>query len=184
MAFTGKRINVIGTSGSGKTTFARRIAEILGIPHFEMDALFWQPNWGETPRDEFRQKVREALKGDAWTIDGNYSKVRDIVWERADTVVWLDYPFPTVMGRVIWRTFKRGLLQEELWSGNRERLWGNLFSKDSIIRWSMTTYWRRKRDYPILIEMPENAHINFIRLHSPKEGEAWLAWLAEESGTQ
>ncbi len=184
MAFHGKRINVIGTSGSGKTTFARQIAEILAIPHFEMDGLFWQPNWGETPREEFRQKVREALKGDAWTIDGNYSKVRDIVWERADTVVWLDFPFAIVMGRVIWRTLKRGLLQEELWSGNRERLWGNFFSKDSIIRWSMTTYWRRKREYPTLFEMPEHAHINFIRLCSPKEGEAWLAWLAEESGAK
>jgi adenylate kinase family enzyme len=184
MAFTGKRINVIGTSGSGKTTFARRTAEVLGFPHFEMDALFWRPNWGETPVDEFRQKVREALKGDTWTIDGNYSKVRDIVWARADTVVWLDYPFAIVMGRVIWRTFRRGLTREELWSGNRERLWGNLFSKDSIIRWSMNTYWRRKREYPVMFEMPEHAHINFIRLRSLKEGEAWLAWLAEESGTQ
>jgi adenylate kinase family enzyme len=177
MAFTRKRIHVIGTSGSGKTTYARRIADRLRIPHVELDALFWQPNWTESPVDEFREKVREALKGDAWTVDGNYSKVQDIIWGRADIVVWLDYPFMTIMGRVIWRTFRRGLTREVLWSDNRERLWGNLFSKDSIIRWSMTTYKRRKRDYPILFQQPEYAQINFIRLRSTKEGEAWIASL-------
>jgi adenylate kinase family enzyme len=184
MTFHGKRINVIGTSGSGKTTFARRIAERLHIPHVELDALHWQPNWTETPVDEFRAKVRDALQGDTWAIDGNYSKVRDIVWGRADTVVWLDYAYLVIVGRVIRRTFKRGLTRELLWNENRERLLGNLFSKDSIIWWAMSTYWRRKREYPILFEKPDHSHINFIRLRSQKESDAWLASLDDKSESQ
>jgi adenylate kinase family enzyme len=174
MAFKGKRINVIGTSGCGKTTFAKRIADQLDIPHVELDALHWLPNWTETPLDEFRAKVSDALQGETWAIDGNYSKVRDMVWGRADTVVWLDYAYATVVWRVIWRTFKRALTREILWDNNRERLRDNLFSKDSIIWWAMTTYWRLKREYPHLFQQPQYAHIAFIRLRSQKEANAWL----------
>jgi len=180
MTFTGKRINVIGTSGSGKTTFARQIAERLDIPHIELDALHWLPNWTETPVDEFRAKVSEALQGETWTTDGNYNKVRDIVWGRADTVVWLDFAYTTVIWRVITRTFRRGLTGEVLWDTNRERLWENLFSKESVIWWAMTTYWRRKREYPILFQQPEYAHIDFIRLRSQKEADAWLTSIGEK----
>ena len=183
MAFNGKRINVIGTSGSGKTTFAHRIAQRLNIPHVELDALFWQPNWGETPLDEFRAKVREALQGETWAIDGNYSKVRDIVWGRADTVVWLDYPYVTVVWRVLWRTIKRSLTGEVLWNENRERLSNALFSRESIVLWAMTTYRRRKREYPKLFQQPEYSHIDFIRLRTQKEADAWLDTFGEKSDT-
>src|SRR5437016_1896693 len=82
----GHRIVVIGTSGSGKTTQARHLSERLGIPHVELDALHWVPGWTEAPTDALRERVTEALAGDAWLVDGNYSVVRDIVWPRADTV--------------------------------------------------------------------------------------------------
>jgi adenylate kinase family enzyme len=183
MVFIGKRINVVGVSGSGKTTFAERIAERLGVPHVEMDALYWQPNWGEPPLDEFRARVSDALKGDAWTIDGNYRKVRDIVWGRADTVVWLDFPFLLVLWRVVCRTFNRGIKGEVLWGTNRERLWENLFSKDSIIWWAITTYRRRKREYPVMFQQPQYAHVNFIRLHSQKEVDAWLISIGKKGET-
>jgi adenylate kinase family enzyme len=177
MTTTPQRIHVIGTSGSGKTTFAGRVAECLEIPHVELDALHWGQNWTEPAVNEFREKVAAALEGDAWAVDGNYSKVRDIIWERADTVVWLDYPLPVVMARVIWRTFRRGLTREELWNENRERLIGNLFSKDSIILWSFTTYHRRKREYPELFKQPEYRHINFVRLRLSGEGREWVGSL-------
>ena len=177
MTTTPQRIHVIGTSGSGKTTFAGRVAECLEIPHVELDALHWGPNWTEPAVHEFREKVAAALNGDTWAVDGNYSKVRDIIWERADTVVWLDYTFLVVMARVIWRTFRRGLTREELWNENRERLIGNLFSKDSVIRWSMTTYHRRKREYPVMFKQPEYGHINFVQLRSSREGREWVRGL-------
>ncbi|CAG0943910.1 partial gluconokinase, partial [Anaerolineae bacterium] len=94
-----KRISVVGVTGSGKTTFARQLAQRLGYPHIEMDALHWEPNWVQAPWDVFRARVDLALHGDTWVIDGNYSRARDIVWERADAVIWLDYALPLVLWR-------------------------------------------------------------------------------------
>jgi adenylate kinase family enzyme len=88
-----QRISVIGATGSGKTTVARRTAEALGVPHIELDALHWEPDWEEAPLEVFRERVSDAIQGERWVVDGNYSKVRDMVWGRADTVLWLDYPF-------------------------------------------------------------------------------------------
>jgi len=89
-----QRISVVGTSGSGKTTLARQIFQSIDIPHIELDALHHEPNWTEAPIDVFRKRVEQSLSGNSWVVDGNYSKVRDIVWSRADTVIWLDYPLP------------------------------------------------------------------------------------------
>ncbi len=176
-----RRIVVIGTSGSGKTTTARQLAQRLGCPHVELDALHWEPNWTEAPLDVFRTRVAEALAGDAWVTDGNYSQVRDIAWGRADTVVWLDYSLPVVLWRVVWRTLRRSLTREELWSGNRESLRKALFSRDSIVLWSLQTYHRRRREYPALFARPEYAHLAVVRLPSPRATREWLTRLPAQS---
>ena len=85
-----RRAAVVGTSGSGKTTLATSLAQRLGLAHVELDSLYWGPDWTPAPRERFREQVARALSGEAWTTDGNYGAVRDIVWARADTVVWLD----------------------------------------------------------------------------------------------
>lgn len=169
----GQRISVVGTSGSGKTTLARQIAQCLAIPHVELDALHHEPNWTEAPTDVFRQRVERSLSGDNWVVDGNYTKVRDMVWSRADTVVWLDYSLPVTMGRVVRRTFRRVVTQEELWNGNRET-WPMMFSRDSIILWALTTYRTNREQYPILFKQPEYAHLKVVHLHSPQATNAWL----------
>lgn len=94
----GRRIAVVGTTGSGKTTTARRLAAALKVPHVELDALYWQPEWTETPVEPFRRLVSEALSADGWVVDGNYGKVRDIVLARAESVVWLDFPSSRLCG--------------------------------------------------------------------------------------
>jgi adenylate kinase family enzyme len=177
-----RRAAVVGTSGSGKTTLAGRLAQRLGVPHVELDALHWDPDWTEVPREVFCTRVSQALDGDAWTTDGNYSAVRDIVWQRADTIVWLDYPLPLIMSRVIRRTLRRTLTRQELWNGNRERLSTALFSRDSIVLWSLTTYGRRRREYPLLFARPEYAHLSIVHLTSPGAADRWLDSLA--SGEQ
>jgi adenylate kinase family enzyme len=169
------RIAVVGTSGSGKTTIAQRLALRLGIPHVELDAIHWGPNWTPTPREIFRKRVEKALSGPRWTTDGNYSAVRDIVWSRADTIVWLDYSLPLVLWRVITRTIRRTATREELWSGNQETFAASFLSRDSIILWSLQTYHRRRRDYPILFGQPEYAHLGIVRLRSPRVASHWLA---------
>ncbi len=172
---TPRRVAVVGTSGSGKTTMAQRLARRLAVPHVELDALHWGPDWTPAPREIFRQRVEQALAGEAWTTDGNYSAVRDIVWGRADAVVWLDYSLPVILWRVTSRTVRRTLTGEELWNGNRETLANSFFSRDSIILWALQTYRRRRREYPALLAEPAYAHLAVVHLRSPRAARRWLA---------
>ena len=95
---------MVGSTGSGKTTFARALASILGVPRVELDELNWGPNWTPFDNATFRERVAAATSGDAWVVDGNYGGrgARDIIWPRADTVVWLDLPLHVTLAR-LWR---------------------------------------------------------------------------------
>jgi adenylate kinase family enzyme len=175
---TYQRISVVGTIGSGKTTFARKTSHLLDAPHVELDALHWEPNWVEAPNDLFRERVKQSLQVDSWVADGNYHQVRDIVWSRADTVVWLDYPFRTIIARLARRTLRRIFNHEQLWNGNQEHIRG-LFTRDSVFMWAIRTYRRRRRQYPVLLSRPENSHLAVVRLRSPSEAARFLSTLGQ-----
>ncbi len=102
-----QRVIVIGTTGSGKTALARELAQILGGVHIELDAHNFLPGWTDRPLEDMRARVAEAVKAERWVACGNYGKVRDIVWPRADTAVWLDYP----LARVLWRMTRRSIVR-------------------------------------------------------------------------
>ena len=140
-----QRINVVGTTGAGKTTVARRLSEILCIPHVEIDALFWGPNWGRAPAGILAQRVAEATSPDRWVVDGNYSVVRDLIWPKATGIVWLDYPFPVVFLRLLSRTARRVFFKEDLWNGNRERIHAQFMSRDSLFLGALRTHRRRRK---------------------------------------
>lgn len=171
----GRRIVVIGTTGSGKTTLAEQLSQGLGCPHIEMDALHWEPDWGEAPTEVFRERVRQAVMAERWVMDGNYGVVRDIAWPAADTVVWLDYSLLVVMWRLLRRTLRRVFLREELWNGNRERFSTQFLTRDSLFLWALKTYRRRRREYTELLRRPGYAHLKLIHLHSPHETARWLS---------
>ncbi len=163
-----KRIVVVGTSGSGKSTLAKEISLKLSIPHIELDDLYWQPNWEQCSKKELKNKVIELIQGDTWVMDGNYGDLIGIVWGRATTLVWLDYPFYLIF----YRALKRSLI----WIRNKEKIRGNnyesyqrLFSKQSILLWVIKTYWRRKKQLSYYPTLPEYQHLKVIRLRSPKE---------------
>ncbi len=164
----------MGTTGSGKTTVGRRIAEALGVPFIEMDALNWGPNWTERPLEVFRDELAEAISGPSWVLDGNYSKVRDVYLPRVSTVVWLDYPFLVNFWQLLTRTLRRGIKGEVLWNGNVERLATHFFTRDSLILWFFKTYRRRRRTYPELFSGPDAGHIEVVRLTGRGRTEAWL----------
>jgi adenylate kinase family enzyme len=173
-----QRIAVVGVSGSGKTTLARQLADRCGLAHVELDALHWDPGWVPTPTATFLRRAEQALSVDAWVVDGNYPEVRDLIWRRADTVVWLDYGLGLVMWRLALRTFRRVATREELWNGNRERdLSAHFFSRDSIFLWALRTYRLRRSEYPAMLAQPAYAHLRAIRLRSPRATSAWLAGL-------
>lgn len=165
------RIIVIGTTGSGKTTFAKALSRRLGVPHGEQDAWNHEAGWQMASPERFRARVDAFTSGPAWVMDGNYSKARDIGWARADTLVWLDYPLPVVMWRAVSRSLRRVMTREELWNGNRES-WRNLLSPEAPIRWAWTTHRRRRQETPGLAAQYPN--LKLVRLRSPEEAQTWL----------
>lgn len=169
-----QRVVVIGTTGSGKSTLAAQLAGILGCPFIEPDALFWGPNWTPVPRDAFRRQVAEAIAGNTWTIGGNYSVARDLIWQRADTLIWLDYPLPLVLWRLSRRTLHRIITQETLWGGNVESWRGQFASRDSLYVWAFKTHYRRRQEMPSLLAQPEYAHLQLYRFRQPGKAEQWL----------
>ncbi len=169
-----QRVVVIGTSCSGKTTFAKSLAQKLSVPHIELDAIHWKENWTPTPTEEFQVLARAATAPETWVLDGNYSAVRDIVWARATTLIWLNYPFPVVAFRALRRTLRRALLQEPLWAGNTETLRGALFSRDSILWWVIKTYQKLRREYPLRFQEPQNHHLEVTVFSSPAQAEEFL----------
>jgi adenylate kinase family enzyme len=164
-----RRIVVLGTIGSGKTTCARRISEHLGISRIELDSLCWEEDWVNAPDSVFRERVLDALKESAWVVDGMYPQVEDIILSRADTLVWLDYTFWVVMSRLILRTFRRIITQEELSHGNRE-YFGSAAGK---VWKAIKTHRRLKREYTCLFRLCQNQRL-LVRLESPRETSHWL----------
>ena len=173
-----RRVSVVGSTGTGKTTFARELAAILDVPFTELDAIAWQPNWTMLPAEEFRARVAERLAAPAWVIDGNYggAGVREMVWAKSDTIIWLDFSLVVIFRRLWSRTTTRIRDGHELWpdTGNRETLRGAFLSRESLFWWALKTYWRRKRNYARLLALPQYAHAHVIRLRRPEDADRFL----------
>ena len=175
-SFPYKRIAVVGVTGSGKSTFAETLANKFNLDFVDLDALHWEPNWMGAPLEVFRERVEMATNSPGWAVAGNYRSVRDIVWEKAEAVIWLDYSFPLVFGRLWRRTWRRWWHQEVLWNGNRESILTHfkLWSTESLFHWILRTYWRRRREYPTFFAQPEHQHLEVIRFKHPNDTTEWV----------
>jgi adenylate kinase family enzyme len=170
-----RRIVVVGSSGSGKTTVASELAERLGVKHVELDALHHGPNWTEASADELREAVSREIDGaDGWVVDGGYhGKLGDFVLERADTVVWLDLPLRTCLIRLWHRTLHRIRDDVELWNGNRETWRGAFWGRESLFWFTIRIHRSRRRRWPARFAgLPR---LDVVRLRTPREVDAFLA---------
>jgi adenylate kinase family enzyme len=170
------RIMVIGLSGAGKSTLARRLARDLGVPHVELDALHWEAGWREARPEAFVARVRAAIAGPAWVVDGNYMVLRPLLWARATHLVWLDYGRPLIMARVIRRSLWRALSRQELWNGNREH-WRNLLEPGHPIRYAWRQWAPRRRSLEAALAGGGYPHLTVLRLRRPAEWPAARARL-------
>lgn len=169
-----EKIVIIGSSSSGKTTLAKSLAKKLNIEHKELDSFYWEPNWTEASAEDFRNRVDQFTVQDKWITDGNFSQVRDLVWGRADTIIWLDYPFHIIIRQFFKRSITRSITKEELWNGNRETIWNSILRPKSLLVWILKTYRRNKRRFSDLMESDEYPNARFIRLKHPNETESFL----------
>ena len=177
-----QHVVVIGPSGSGKSTLARRLAAIIAGAFIELDGLYHQANWQHGDVEDFHARIREAMCGnDRWVADGNYRIARPVVWADADTAIWLDYSFARSFSRLVRRTARRRIRNEELWNGNRESLRSHFLSKDSLFWWAISTHWKHRRSYAEHFALYPDMRV--IHFHSPRETEAWVHSL-EHARTQ
>lgn len=175
-----RRINVVGTSGSGKTTFSRRLAGALGLPLHEMDRLFWLPGWQSRPEEDFMAQVGEAVSGAEWILDGNYNRTKPVKWAKVECVVWIDYSFARTMWQAVCRALVRAIGRKEIWpgTGNRESLRKSFFSRDSILLWTLTTYRSNRARYREMMG-EEGRSFAVVRVGSRKEAARLLGMLGE-----
>jgi adenylate kinase family enzyme len=167
------RVNVKGISGSGKSTFARELAERLGVPYLEIDAVHHGPNWTEASAEELQARVSEfmAAAPEGWVVDGNYeSKLGELVLGAADRIVWLDPPLQVALRRLWRRTVQRIRGEVELWSGNRESWRGGFWGRDSLFAWTLRSWARHRRQWPRRFAGDPRV----VRLRSAAEARRWL----------
>lgn len=169
-----KKINIVGVSGNGKTTLAKKLSSELRVPHIQLDALYHQFGWTPTNIDVFRKNVADKINDtDGWVIDGSYhSKLGDLVLKNADTIVWLDLPLAVSMYRLLKRCMRDIITQRELYNGNRQTLKEAFFVKDSLFSYAIKVYFKRRKNWPVYFAQFQNLKV--IRLRSRAEVQQWL----------
>jgi adenylate kinase family enzyme len=174
-----RRVAVIASaSGNGKTTLGRALAQRLGVPFVELDALVHGPGWAETSDEDLRALVEPIVRSDGWVIDGTYRrKLGTLVYDAADTIVWLDLPLHVWVRRLLRRTGRRLSGRERLWNDNRETLRGAFWGRDSLFGYALRMHFARRQAWP-----RELAAYPVVRLRSVGEVERWLAAVRRRAG--
>ena len=173
----GKRIVVLGATGSGKTTLSKQLARRLSLAYIEMDALFWLPGWKEKPLKDFMGDLKAAMAAapDGWVADGGYlTQIGSLTLDAADTIVWLALPFHITYRRMAVRTLRELFTRELMWGTNRASFQREFLSRRSILLFAFrqrTAHFTRYR--PIL----ESADFRdkVLTLRTPKEVTALVS---------
>ena len=181
-----ERILILGRTGSGKTTLARALSAALEMPHVELDSLYFGPNFSTAPLPQLRERTSAAIAGDRWVTDGNKRAVRDLVWPRADTIIWLDYPFYVSLWRLAKRARSRtlALSAEAAQTDRRAALPKQMLAAARGVLTALRSHRGQRREYPRLFAEPANQHLAVARLGSPRAAREWLARVSEGAGAR
>jgi adenylate kinase family enzyme len=160
-----QRVLVMGSSGSGKSTFARRLSGITGLPMVSIDALFWKPGWVESDREEFWERLAEVTRQPCWIMDGNYtSAAGELRREVSDTVIWFDLPRAACMWGILSRIAKSyGQVRPEMAEGCPEKFDFEFFHY---------VWMYRARQRPVLLEYFEGLRPDQSLISFTHRGEA------------
>jgi energy-coupling factor transporter ATP-binding protein EcfA2 len=172
-----RRILILGRTGSGKTTLGRELAAVIGVPHVELDALYFRPDLSTVSMSVLRERTGAAIAGERWVTDGNKSAVRDLIWPRADTVIWLDYSWMVSL----WRLGKRALWRTSVLKAQASEGGGGagflrqVFSAAKGVITALRSHRGQRRRYIRMFAEQENQHLAVVRLRSPRATRDWLA---------
>lgn len=167
------RILVVGVTGAGKSTLARAVGARLGMPYHEMDGLYFKgPSW--TVNESFTKDVLALTAEPRWIIDSlGYPEVRDTLWTRADTVIWLDYPRRVTMPRVLRRSLKRTATREPLFGGNTET-WSSWLTRTHPAWWSWSQHTPRHKEITTRLKDPRFTPLSTLHFTHPRDTASWL----------
>ncbi|MCT2588390.1 adenylate kinase [Streptomyces sp. N2-109] len=167
-----RKIALFGPPATGKTTLARRLSWKLGCPHTDLDDLLFTPD-GSLPMEEFRRQAGEITRGDEWIVEGNFSQLADVVWHRADVLVWLDFPLPLIVYRILRRSLRQLAGRED--SAQARRLtWGKaFFSRRSLLRTAIRKYRNNRSRYVLQVSETAARGVEVVRLRNPREVQRW-----------
>jgi adenylate kinase family enzyme len=164
------RVAIVGCGGAGKSTFARRLGAMTGLPVIHLDAHYWRPGWIEPDHDDWITTQTALLRGDRWIADGNYGRTFDVRFQGADTVIVLGLPRLTCMLGAL-RRWHRHRGQDVQAPGCPERL------SVSFLRW-IWNYDRRSRPTLESAIQRHADHLDVVRLQSRRGVDAYLTAVA------
>lgn len=178
----GPRINIVGTTGSGKSRLAHQLAKKLNLVVIELDDLKWNPGWQQAPEEVFRSRITKAKEsankqGRGWVMAGNYKVVEDITRREADTIIWLDYPLLPTFWYLLKRSIIRAADKTVICNGNTESWRQTFLTKNSILWWFVQSAPKSSARFLPMYSNPHYAGKSIIRLRSRNETTRYLASL-------
>jgi adenylate kinase family enzyme len=166
------RFSIVGATGSGKTHLARTLADRLRLPLHELDKIRWDSSGRALRREEFADAVHSLAAGEEWIIDGHYREVRHLVWDRAEVVVWLNYPLLLVAMRLLRRFSRKRKTPVPDVTASTPRQQPQVTWAHRLGRIGRTI--RERDEYRRLLHAPQYRHLRIVELKSPRATDAWL----------
>uniref|UniRef100_UPI00402AF8C1 DNA topology modulation protein n=1 Tax=Bacillus sp. DX2.2 TaxID=3073452 RepID=UPI00402AF8C1 len=173
-----KKVVIIGSGGSGKSTFAKELGKIINIPVFHLDSLYWGPNWTKTPTLEWKEKQNNYMKKTKWIIDGNFSSTLDMRIMAADTIIFLD------LSRYIclFRAFKRSIKD---YGKTRSDMGNECYEKFDVkfLKWIWDFPNKGRKKIISKLDTVDTTNKRIIILKSPKEVQKFLSDLMVQNNS-